>query len=124
MLGGWRGASVSPAALKKKPIVRDPFQEAQDTSDWIVSVASDPLPEIEEPSASIASDPLPEIEEPSASIASDPLPEIEEPSASIAPDPIPEDEGGEIDFDNIGMTENDIKELLGDSYDSDVDEKF
>ena len=94
MLGGWRGASVSPAALKKKPIVRDPFQEAQDTSDWI------------------------------ASIASDPLPEIEEPSASIAPDPIPEDEGGEIDFDNIGMTENDIKELLGDSYDPDVDEKF
>ena len=109
VLGGWRGASVSPAALKKKPIVRDPFQEAQDTSDWIVSVASDPLPEIEEPSASIASDPLPE---------------IEEPSASIAPDPIPEDEGGEIDFDNIGMTENDIKELLGDSYDPDVDEKF
>ena len=109
MLGGWRGASVSPAALKKKPIVRDPFQEAQDTSDWIASVASDPLPEIEEPSASIASDPLPE---------------IEEPSASIAPDPIPEDEGGEIDFDNIGMTENDIKELLGDSYDPDVDEKF
>ena len=94
MLGGWRGASVSPAALKKKPIVRDSFQEAQDTSDWIASVASDPLPEIEEP------------------------------SASIAPDPIPEDEGGEIDFDNIGMTENDIKELLGDSYDPDVDEKF
>ena len=94
MLGGWRGASVSPAVLKKKPIVRDPFQEAQDTSDWIASVASDPLPEIEEP------------------------------SASIAPDPIPEDEGGEIDFDNIGMTENDIKELLGDSYDPDVDEKF
>ena len=109
MLGGWRGASVSPAALKKKPIVRDPFQEAQDTSDWIASIASDPLPEIEEPSASIAPDPIPE---------------DEEPSASIAPDPIPEDEGGEIDFDNIGMTENDIKELLGDSYDPDVDEKF
>ena len=107
VLGGWRGGSVSPAAIKRKPskVARDPFQEAQDTSDWIASIApdqipeddkplpsiaSEPLPEIDEPSASMTSDPLPEIEEPSASIAPDPLPEIEEPSASIAPDPLPE----------------------------------
>ena len=162
VLGGWRGGSVSPAALKRKPskVVRDPFQEAQDTSNWIASIAPDttpeggappasntpePLPEIEEPSASMAPDPLPEIEEPSASIAPDPLPEIEEPAEtmasmllgprpkdgeapasidSMAPDPIPEDEGGEIDDNNDGMAEGDIKQLLGTSYDPDADDTF
>ena len=92
VLGGWRGGSVSAAALKRKPskVVRDPFQEAQDTSDWIASIAPDTIPEEDGPLPSIASEPLPEIEEPSDSIATDPLPEIEEPSDSIAPDPLPE----------------------------------
>ena len=92
VLGGWRGGSVSPAALKRKPskVVRDPFQEAQDTSNWIASIAPDTTPEGGAPPASNTPEPLPEIEEPSASMAPDPLPEIEEPSASIAPDPLPE----------------------------------
>lgn len=193
VLGGWRGASVSPAAVKKKPIVRDPLEDAEDTADWIASIstdsipkgdapspsnASDPLPELDEPSASIAPDPIPELEEPSDSTDPDPLPELEEPSvsgvpdprpedeeapvsiasmllgpsagdeeppasiasmllgpsagdeeppvsiASIAPDAISEDEGGEVDFDNAGMNEGDIKDLLGDSYDPDADKKF
>ncbi len=44
--------------------------------------------------------------------------------ASIAPDPIPEDEGEEIDPDNSGMNENEIKELLGESYKTDPEERF
>ena len=144
--GGWRGSSVSPSILKsprKKPVARDPFQEALDTSDWISSIAPDPLPEDEEPSASIPPDPVPKIEEPSPSIALDPLPEIEEPHSSIAPDPLPEiedpsassardlllgDEGegeGEVsDYDNDGMGEDEIQDLLGDSYNRDVEKKF
>jgi hypothetical protein len=175
VLGGWRGASVSPAAAKKKPIARDPFEDAQDTADWIASIstdsipkgdeplpsiASDPLPEPEEPSDSIAPDPLPELDEPSDSIDPDPLPELDEPSASGVPDPLPEDEEapvsiasmllgpsagdeeppvsiasiapdaisedgkGGVDFDNAGMNEGDIKDLLGESYDPDADKKF
>ena len=122
VLGGWRGSSVLPAVLKsprKKPIARDPFEEAQETSDWIASIAPDPIPEDEEPSDSIALDPLPEIEEPSDSIASDPS----VPIASIAPDAI-RDEGDGLDYDKIGMDENEIKELLGDSYNPDADKKF
>ena len=97
VLGGWRGVSVSRAAVRKrKPIARDPFQEALDTSDWIASIAPDAIPKDEEPSASITPDPLPEVDEPSASVAADPLPEIEEPSVSIASmvlGPRPGDEG-------------------------------
>ena len=69
-------------------------------------------------------------EEPPASIASmllGPSAGDEEPPvsiASIAPDAISEDEGGEVDFDNAGMNEGDIKDLLGDSYDPDADKKF
>ena len=126
VLGGWRGASVSPAARKKKPadFVRDPFKEAMGTSDWIASIAPDTSPEEEESSASMAQDPLPEIEEPSASIAPDPLPEIAEPSASIARDLLLGDEGEVMDYDNDGMDEDELKDLLGDSYKRDVEEKF
>ena len=42
----------------------------------------------------------------------------------MAPDPIPEDEGGEIDDNNDGMAEGDIKQLLGTSYDPDADDTF
>ena len=70
VLGGWRGVSVSPARKKKKKdVVRDPFQEAMDTSDWISSIAPDSLPEDDASPASQA--PLPEIEEPSAYVALD-----------------------------------------------------
>ncbi len=106
VLGGWRGSSVLPAVIKpprKKPVERDPFQEAQDTSEWIASIAPKPIPEDAEAPPSVAPDPLPEIEEPSTSIASiasdaDPVPESQEPSlsiASIAPDPDPVPEGEE-----------------------------
>jgi hypothetical protein len=58
VLGGWRGASVSAAAVRKKPkdSFRDPFQEAMDTSDWISSMVPDQLPEDDEPSGSIDRD--------------------------------------------------------------------
>jgi hypothetical protein len=142
VLGGWRGASVSPAAAKKKPIARDPFEDAQDTADWIASISTDSIPKGDEPLPSIASDPLPEPEEPSASGVPDPLPEDEEapvsiasmllgpsagdeePPVSIASDAISEDEKGGVDFDNAGMNEGDIKDLLGESYDPDADKKF
>ena len=123
VLGGWRGASVSAAAVRKKAkdFERDPFQEAMDTSDWISSMAPDSVPEDDGPSASMALDPLPEIEEPSASIALDPLPGIEEPSASIARDLLL----GDADVsDDGGMDEDEIKDLLGDAYKRDVEKKF
>jgi hypothetical protein len=58
VLGGWRGASVSAAAIRKKPqdFVGDPFQETMDTSDWISSMVPDQLPEDDEPSGPIARD--------------------------------------------------------------------
>jgi len=188
VLGGWRGVSVTPAVLKKKPsaVARDPFQEATETSDWIASIApeglpegddptasssadplpgldepagepadsmdsdplpgldgpiasiaSDPLPGLEDASASFASDPLPGLEDSSASIASDPLPGLDGPSTSMAPDPIPQkdvavsiaslapdDSGDGADSDKGGMGENEIKELLGDSYKTEVEKKF
>ena len=123
VLGGWRGASVSAAAVRKKAkdFERDPFQEAMDTSDWISSMAPDSVPEDDGPSASMALDPLPEIEEPSASIAVDPLLEIEKPPATIARDLLL----GDADVsDNGGMEEDEIKDLLGDAYKRDVEKKF
>ncbi len=144
VLGGWRGSSVLPAILKtpkkkKKRIARDPFTEAQETSDWIASIAPDLLTDDDEPGDSVGSASLPGLEEPSASIAPDPLPEVEEPSlsgvpnappepsasmASVAPNSIPEPGGEVINDDGMGMGENEIKELLGNSYKSEIEKKF
>ena len=38
-----------------------------------------------------------------------------EPSVSVAPDPIPDDPGKEVDYDDIGLSDEEMKELLGDS---------
>jgi hypothetical protein len=99
---------VSAAAVRKKPkdFVRDPFQEAMDTSDWISSMVPDQLPEDDEPSGSIALDPPPEIEKPSGPIARDLL--LGDAEASV----------------NRGMDEDEIKDLLGDAYKRDVKKKF
>ena len=45
VLGGWRGVSVSPTRRKKEPspAARDRFEEDQDTTDWINSIAPDLL---------------------------------------------------------------------------------
>ncbi len=159
VLGGWRGSSVLPAASKsvrKKPVSRDPFQELQETSDWIAEMAPDPIRELEESSIAIDPTPLPEIEEPSTSITLDPLPGIEAPSSSNAPagseplpgldgpsdsiiaDPLPGLEGpsdaivaeslpgmdGETDPGEGGMSEDELKDLLGNAYDPNPDKKF
>jgi hypothetical protein len=169
VLGGWRGVSVTPAVLKKKPsaVARDPFQEAMETQDWIASIATeelpeddaptpsssaDPLPGLDEPAdstasdalpgldgpiPSIASDPLPGLENSPAPIASDPIPGLDGPPTSMAPDPIPQkdaavsirslapdDSGDGADSGEGGMGENEMKELLGDSYKTEVEEKL
>jgi hypothetical protein len=84
-------------------------------------LAPDPLPD-PEPNPENA-DPAPSID----SIAPDPLPESDDPAAwiaKLAPDPLPEYEVEEIPFDNTGMREDEIKKLLGESYDPDADDKF
>ena len=90
VLGGWRGVSVLPAMKDPADFARDRSQEAEDTSDWVSSIAPDLIPGDEEPAASVASDPVPKFKKPAALIAPDPIPEDQEPPvplASLAPDP-------------------------------------
>ena len=44
--------------------------------------------------------------------------------ASIASDSIPEAGGDLVNGDDTGMGENEIKELLGDSYKTEIEKKF
>jgi hypothetical protein len=119
VLGGWRGSSVVASVSqqprrKKKEATRDHFQEAQETTDWIASMAPDSVPEKKSAPATIAS------------IAPDSVPEKKSAPMTIAsmdPDSVLKD-AGVAGSGKTGMGEDEIQELLGESYKRDVDKKF